>query len=476
MRVHNVRLGFANNSSSSHSIIIWDKGLPLPSDDACVDDQGFGWECFTLTTRETKLGYLGQLLLGNLRTVLRDDGQAQKMAASWSGVDIDAGGYVDHQSMYDLPRVWSPDIKGIDPDFFIDFKKFVEREDVVILGGNDNSDYHPLHGMGSEVALALPQDVGVGLNTVCRRDGSYWTVFSRDTGAKFRISFTPDSPTPTKSSYPELVDVKVTDHCPFGCDYCYQGSTPSGGHAQLEDIDALASTCASARVFEVALGGGEPTMHPNFLEILDLFRSRGVVPNFTTRNLTWLQSAAMADALPLMGSFAFSVDTIDDVERLKAVIVRNRTLIGKCSVQYVIGASDDAQFEGILRTCGLIPGVPLTLLGWKDTGRGQDAKTRRMGLERRKQRDWVSTLEEFLSQGPCPRVSVDTVLAASSHEALRASGIPSWMYSVRDGAFSMYVDAVNHTLGPSSYCDASEMFDVSPEFTSDEMWRAYASF
>lgn len=482
MRVFNVRLGFANNSSSSHSLILWDGAFPTPSCDGPYD-QHFGWDCFTLSSREAKLGYLGQLLYGNLRGVLKDDGTAQRIAAAWSGVEIDPEGSIDHQSMFDLPKLWDRGTRGIDPDFFREFKRFVVEEGVVILGGNDNGETHPLTHQGKEVGglAVLPQDCGPD-DTVARRDGDYWTIFNRDTGHKYRVAFTPDAPVPVKSTHPELVDVKVTDLCPFGCDYCYQGSTPAGTHAPLEDIDRIADACASARVFEAALGGGEPTLHPDFISILDLFRARGVVPNFTTRNLAWMSGGGLKDVMSRAGSFAFSVDDATGIRRLLDAIGSVSTpeeardlLSHHVSIQYVMGVSDDATFRDILSICRENY-IGLTLLGWKDTGRGRDGHAPRMGLERREQVGWVQTLKELSDRHMAPRVSIDTVLAASSVVELQAKDVPRWMYSVRDGAFSMYIDAVRRVIAPSSYCGPEGEVSLASMYEGPEMWDAYARF
>ena len=56
MKIHNLRLGFACNSSSSHSLIF----LPGCTDNA--EGQDFGWQCFTLASSEAKMGYLAQQL------------------------------------------------------------------------------------------------------------------------------------------------------------------------------------------------------------------------------------------------------------------------------------------------------------------------------------------------------------------------------------------------------------------------------
>ncbi len=38
--------------------------------------------------------------------------------------------------------------------------------------------------------------------------------------------------------------------------------------------------------------------------------------------------------------------------------------------------------------------------------------------------------------------------------------MPSWCYTIEEGKFSMYVDAVAKKMGPSSYCEETDMVDI----------------
>ena len=64
--------------------------------------------------------------------------------------------------------------------------------------------------------------------------------------------------------------LEVTSSCNLHCPVCYAASGPSGTHLAIEEccaaIDALVA--AEGRPEVLQLSGGEPTIHPNFLEIL----------------------------------------------------------------------------------------------------------------------------------------------------------------------------------------------------------------
>ena len=83
------------------------------------------------------------------------------------------------------------------------------------------------------------------------------------------------------SPSPELIDVSITDKCGFGCSYCYQNSTAKGEHAPADLIPKLINGLDYAP-YQIAIGGGEPTGHPDFVSILRETRKLGTVPNYTT--------------------------------------------------------------------------------------------------------------------------------------------------------------------------------------------------
>ena len=84
-----------------------------------------------------------------------------------------------------------------------------------------------------------------------------------------------------RSPVPETIDLKITDKCPMGCEYCYMDSTPRAPHADLGEVlgwlDAF-----DQPPYQIAIGGGEPTIHPDFVDFLEAVLARGIVPSYTT--------------------------------------------------------------------------------------------------------------------------------------------------------------------------------------------------
>jgi hypothetical protein len=466
LTVHNVRHGFATNSSSTHSIVYMrgQKLTPVPA------SSGFGWDDFTLTDRGDKRTYLAAQVYQSLCHSVGSD-VALTVAQAWTGAALtpDGGGgieeYVDHQSVISFPS--SFDGKGICREYVEDFARFLDRDDVAILGGNDNSDGHPDLDRGDVESVGVRDglaDVAGGF--VARKDPSgFWTLFNRVNGNKLRVSFGNGGlmEAPAKAVAPELVDVKITNWCArtTGCaDFCYQNSTTKGRHADKASLDALSYALKELRVFEVALGGGETTAHPDFVSILDSFRWAGVVPNFTTKDLSWLRDKdRAAKILERCGAFAYSAETAHDVEVFadvwKAVGWKKDSgtypPVEKAVIQHVVGTTDEASFKALLLACHEAH-LPVTLLGYKTVGRGLMFQPTIF--------NWVGVVKDLV-QSHHLRIGIDTVLAETGYQALKDAGVPDWCVTRKEGKFSAYIDAVEGKMGPSSFCKRNEYSPLS---------------
>lgn len=461
MKIHNIRMGLATNSSSTHSLIFMS---PANYKNTSTDEYGdFGWSFFTAANKTSKENYLGYTLMSNLEQVMGKQNAAVIMASLFPsrGKDfanqLDHGGYgIDHQSRMTLPVNWNG--KGIDLEFFRAFRDYILKNPIAILGGNDNDDHaHPLAGSGVHVDMGLPEDYGYGESAglVARQDGDHWVVFNRNSGAKVRLSFSSKTgkiAEANKGKAPELVDIKITDYCPFGCPFCYQGSTTEGVHADRYKITGLAYVLADMKVFEVAIGGGEPTLHPHFIEILDSFRTQKIVPNFTTKNLAWMNDDKLRpQILDLCGSFAYSVHDRADVAKLNALLekykLENHWSYGhsKASVQYVLESGGD--LYGVLDEAKKHY-TRVTLLGFKTTGFGKDFPT--------VPEDWIETVKKVQGENGWLNLGVDTAIIQKYGSKIKDDlKVREELMTAEEGKFSMYIDAVSQRMAPSSYCDES---------------------
>lgn len=442
-KVQNIRLGFANNSSSSHSIVFLKGG----AEDALSDTE-FGWDPFVVASKRNKENYLISTIASDLADRLGTSTAKLILAQLLDRKpnDIHLEGYVDHQSQILIPREFKG--QGLDVEFFNELKDAMLQDGVIVLGGNDNeSDGHVWFPEVEKIPISkIPKDY-FG-DWVARKDGDMWVLFCRKNGTKLRFSFKGDIAY-NKSSLPELVDVKLTDYCPYGCFFCYQGSTVAGRHANLYSVRNLARALGEHRVFEVALGGGETTLHPDFIEILATFREEGIVPNFTTRNIQWLKGEHREKILSLCGSFAYSTEKVSEISNLNKALEYYNVDKSRVSLQFVAGVTSPYELRRLCEQA-LLCNLNFTILGYKSTGRGEEFQPKAQPLE------YWKAIKELSETNTWMRVGIDTVFAEQIKSQLEEDGVDSMFYHTRDGVFSCYIDAVASTMAPSSYCDKSE--------------------
>ena len=133
------------------------------------------------------------------------------------------------------------------------------------------------------------------------------------------------------------------------------------------------------------------------------------------------------------------------------------------SIQVVVGAMGTDEFEKIA-VAAKEAKLPLTLLGFKDTGRGGAFKKKRLTTP-----DWAGVLKRTGYYS----IRVDTAFIRQFQDDLDGMELAKRLgsgygifYSKLEGAHSMYVDAVRRMAGPSSYCDPGKMAPI--EYTNSD--------
>ncbi len=117
------------------------------------------------------------------------------------------------------------------------------------------------------------------------KDSNYKGIYFNN--KTLRIALDPTKPI-TELEYPEFYDVKITDHCSGQCPYCYMDSKVTSEHP-VDVVDKIMDffnvMSDNEKPFQVAIGGGEPTEHPEFIDILQTFYEIGITPNYTTNGM-----------------------------------------------------------------------------------------------------------------------------------------------------------------------------------------------
>lgn len=80
------------------------------------------------------------------------------------------------------------------------------------------------------------------------------------------------------SSFPECIDLKITNKCDMGCLYCHEDSNMSGEHGDALNTEFINTLKPYT---ELALGGGNVLFHPNLVEFLEMLKSKHIIANIT---------------------------------------------------------------------------------------------------------------------------------------------------------------------------------------------------
>ncbi len=107
---------------------------------------------------------------------------------------------------------------------------------------------------------------------------------------------------PRALAAPETIHFSVTGRCDQVCAGCFYSARPGSAvtatDAPFELFERVVRQATEARVFQMALGGGEPLLHPRLRDMVRLARQNHIIPNLTTNGnlLTVAMAAALKEA------------------------------------------------------------------------------------------------------------------------------------------------------------------------------------
>ncbi len=296
-----------------------------------------------------------------------------------------------------------------------------------------------------------------------KRDiGDYHFLADPQTGITFRWGKTVGDD-PTFAPVPELADISICNRCSKGCPFCYRDSGPNGKLMTLEDYCQVLDSMNHpeyGNVFQVALGGGEPLEHPEFLAIIDETVRRGIVPNFTT-NGQLLTGKTMDAISGKVGAMAISVTDINEA-------VKYRELLGEAKVKvnlhYILSQHSIGQAIEILdgRHNNQIEGVnAIVFLTYKPAGRGGMEDILKPG----------KSLTEFLnrveqSRTNC-RIGFDACFVPMLLRSTRQ--LNNFVDCCEGGFFSVYVNEKKE-VSPCSFSCGRDSYSLD-EYDFYDIWN-----
>lgn len=259
----------------------------------------------------------------------------------------------------------------------------------------------------------------------------------------------------------ESMDIKITNACDMGCPMCHEDSRPDGKHGDILNLPFLDTL---HEFTELAIGGGNPLSHPDFIPFLHLLKERKLIANVTVNEVHFLKNIPLLLELTEQG-FIYGLGIsytggnrestyrfADEVSKFPNAVIH--IINGIVSMEQVSWLSERNRELKIL------------ILGYKDFRRGADHHVKVGQIVDNKMHDMYEYLPQVIKNGWFKTVSFDN-LAISQLNVKRLMSENEWkiFYMGDDGregelsSASMYVDAVSGQFARNS-C-STERFPVT---------------
>lgn len=270
---------------------------------------------------------------------------------------------------------------------------------------------------------------------------------------------------PEYSPWPELADISISNHCTKGCEFCYKGSTNNNSFMKVEEYEYVLSSLQSeswGNVFQVALGGGEPLEHPNFIEIIEKTHQRGIVANFTTNGIH-LTENIVNSIKNKVGAVAISVNKIQELNTSKIKLLTDAGV--KTNIHFVL--DNRSIYEGIDILKGkyndLLKNVNgVIFLTYKPVGRANSDKCLNMD-------ESLTAFTSLIENNKCTaRVGFDACFVPVLMKYTNVN--VDYIDSCECGFFSIYIDE-ELNVKPCSFANNDKYTFNLKDYNMKDIWE-----
>lgn len=294
--------------------------------------------------------------------------------------------------------------------------------------------------------------------------GDYHFLADNKTGVTMRWGKTMQE-NPKFAPVPELADISISNHCTKGCSFCYRNSGNNYEWMSVEDYCSVLEAMNHPKygnVFQVALGGGEPLEHPDFLAIINETVKRGIVPNFTT-NGVFLTEDVCNNIQGKVGAVAISAITLHDIEKDKVDMLHYYGI--ETNIHYVLSSENIEEATEI--ACGkynqLVAGVnAIIFLTYKPAGRAGFEGVLKRG------EDYNAFLNAIgMKNVDRPKLGFDACFVPMLLS--NATFSPMLVDCCEGGFFSVYIDHKKN-VSPCSFSGGKDAYSLD-EYDFYDIWN-----
>ena len=266
-----------------------------------------------------------------------------------------------------------------------------------------------------------------------------------------------------------LADISISNYCSNECEYCYRSSSPDGKVISIENYEFILKQLTSEEygsVFQVALGGGEPLLHPDFNEILRITKEKfNIIPNYTTSG-KFFDKDNIEATRKYCGAIAISYDpyrdlTLDELSKIGSCLKDNNI---KANIHYVISEKTlnnaieiiEGKYDEFLTNFNAI-----IFLTFKPFGRADNQDSIKSSD---KLNSFLKLIDNPVSK---VRIGFDACFVPL---LIKNTDVDNDMVdSCECGFFSVYVDE-NLNVMPCSFCNENNLKYNLMEFNFGDIW------
>jgi len=269
---------------------------------------------------------------------------------------------------------------------------------------------------------------------------------------------------PIWAPVPELADISISNHCSKECSYCYRKSAKNDEFMTLGQYERVLDAMNHPKygnVFQVALGGGEPLEHPQFVQIIEETLKREIVPNFTTNGIFLTEDVCKA-IQGNVGAVALSITSATELEREKVAMLRKYEI--RTNVHYVLSAKNIGEAIEIVsgKHNEVFEGVnAIVFLTYKPAGRGAKDGVLQAGRE---MEQFVQKVNDYNNKGL--KMGFDACFVPNLlHKGFKHEELVDVCEA---GFFSVYVDH-KMNVSPCSFSGEKDAYSLE-EYDFYDIW------
>lgn len=257
-------------------------------------------------------------------------------------------------------------------------------------------------------------------------------------------------------SFPDSIDLKITNKCNNGCAYCHENSNSSGKNFNLDRTLSILSDLPEHT--EVAIGGGNILeCYDDFLKLCYYLSDKGIYPRVTVnyRDLDkFLELLQKGDYIKLSSKLAIGVSIENYEEYLDCVkSIQSKASFMDFVFHIIVGVFPYEELEKIIKNAKsiLFNNLKILVLGFKQFGRAKDMKIRDLD-------EWRKTISSLFYSKRIKSICIDDIIIGFDNLAIEQLNIKDLLLSSewdsyfmgQDFSHTMYIDAVNEEFAPTS--------------------------